>query len=61
MGQAGTNSKTAVNLETMPVTIDDKEFNRWMTTHLDITFGPRPSASTGPLAVAEGPPQQGLD
>ena len=60
-GQAGTNSKTTVNPKTMQVTINNEEFDRWMTTCLDITFGPRPSASTGLLAVAAGPPQQGLD
>ena len=60
-GQAGTNGKTAVNLETMPVTIDDEEFDRWMTTHLVITFGHRPSASTGLSAGAAGPPPKGLN
>ncbi len=47
--QTGTQqNKSKLNLETTSVTIDDKEFDRWMGNRLDVSLGPRPlvAAST---------------
>jgi hypothetical protein len=53
-GQANANGKSKVFLDTTPVTVDDEDFDRWAGTRLDITFGPRPSTSTGPAAGMTG-------
>jgi hypothetical protein len=53
-GQANANGKSKVFLNTTPVTVDDKDFNRWVGTRLDIAFGPRPSTSVGPAAGTTG-------
>jgi hypothetical protein len=53
--QAGNNGMSKVFLNTVPITIDDKEFDRWVGTKLDITLGPRPSgASPTMMAAAVG-------
>jgi hypothetical protein len=49
-GQANTNGKGKVCLDTTPVTVDDKDFDRWVGTRLDIAFGPRPPTAAGPVA-----------
>jgi hypothetical protein len=49
-GQANANGKSKVWLDTTPVTVDDEDFNRWVGTRLDITFGPRPPTAAGPSA-----------
>jgi hypothetical protein len=58
--QAGTNGKSRVFLDTSPITIDDKEFNKWVTNCLDITFGPHPPGSNTITAGAAGT-QQAMD
>jgi hypothetical protein len=40
-GQAGTNGKSKVFLETTSVTIDNKNFDHWVSNKMDITLGPR--------------------
>jgi hypothetical protein len=49
-GQANTNGKSKVCLDTTPVTVDDEDFDRWVGTRLDIAFGPRPPTAAGPVA-----------
>jgi hypothetical protein len=49
-GQANTNGKSKVWLDTTPVTVDDEDFDRWVGTRLDIAFGPRPPTAAGPSA-----------
>ena len=49
-GQANANGKSKVCLDTTPVTVDDKDFDRWVETRLDIAFGPRPPTAAGPSA-----------
>ena len=49
-GQANTNGKSKVCLDTTPVTGDDEDFDRWVGTRLDIAFGPRPPTAVGPSA-----------
>jgi hypothetical protein len=49
-GQANTNGKSKVCLDTTPVTGDDEDFDRWIGTRLDIAFGPRPPTAAGPVA-----------
>ncbi len=58
--QAGTNGKSRVFLDTSPVTIDDEEFDKWVTDSLDITFSPRPPGSNMSTAGAAGT-QQAMD
>ena len=59
-GQAGTNGKIKVFLGTSSVTIDYKDFNRWVGNQLDMTCRPRPSAAAVPLAGTAGN-QQAFD
>jgi len=53
-GQSNANGKSKVFLDTIPVTVDDEDFDRWVGTRLDIAFGPRPSTSAGPAAGMTG-------
>ena len=53
-GQANTNGKSKVWLDTTPVTVDDEDFDRWVGTRLDIAFGPRPPTAAGPSAGVTG-------
>jgi hypothetical protein len=53
-GQANANGKSKVFLDTAPVTVDDKDFDRWVGTRLDIAFGPRPATSAAPAAGMKG-------
>jgi len=39
---AGQTPKSKLSLETTPVTIDDDDFDKWVGTRLDVSFGPRP-------------------
>ncbi len=55
--QAGTNGKSRVFLDASPVTIDGKEFDKWVTNCLDITFGPRPQGRNTSTAGAAGTQQ----
>jgi hypothetical protein len=58
--QMGKNGRSKVFLDTVPITIDDKKFDRWVGKKLDITLGPRRSGATPTLtAVAAG--TQALD
>ncbi len=50
VSQASTNGKSKVFLNTNLVTIDDKDFNRWVGNRLDITFGPCPLVSAVSVA-----------
>jgi hypothetical protein len=52
--QTGTNGKSGVFLDTVPVTIDDNEFDQWVWTKLDVTLGPRPSGATPIMMAAAG-------
>jgi hypothetical protein len=51
-GQSGANENSKVFLETSPITIDDNDFDCWVSNCLDISLGPRPSgayqATAGP-------------
>jgi hypothetical protein len=58
--QAGANRKSKVFLDTSPVTIDNKGFNRWVGNRLDVSVGPCPSVSTVVLMRMAGN-QQGMD
>jgi hypothetical protein len=58
--QTGTNGKSRVFLDTVPATIDDDEFDRWVGTKLDITLGPRPSGAT-PITTAAAGGAQAID
>jgi hypothetical protein len=58
--QAGTNGKSRVFLDTSPVTIDNEEFDKWVTNCLDITFGPCPPGSNTSTGGAAGT-QQAMD
>ena len=49
-GQANANGKSRLFLDTTPVTIDDKDFDQWVGTRLDIAFGARPTTSAAPAA-----------
>ena len=53
-GQANTNGKSKVFLDTTPVTVDDEDFDQWVGTRLDIAFRPCPSTSAGPGAGITG-------
>jgi hypothetical protein len=52
-GQSGANRNSKVFLETSPVTIDDNDFDCWVSNCLDISLGPCPSgayqATAGPV------------
>ncbi len=39
-------------LDTVPVTIDDDEFDQWVETKLDITLGPQPSGANPTMMTA---------
>jgi hypothetical protein len=53
--QAGTSGKSKVFLDTSPVTIDNKDFDRWVGNRLDIAMGPRPAGGgTGGVAGGAG-------
>ncbi len=55
--QTGTNGKSRVFLDTVPITIDDDKFDRWVGTKLDNTLGPRPSGATPITTAAAGAPR----
>jgi hypothetical protein len=50
--QTGNNWRRKKFLDTVPITIDDKEFDRWVGNKLDITLGPWPLGATPTLTVA---------
>ena len=53
--QTGTHqTKSRLNLDTTPVTIDDEGFDRWMGNRLDVSLGPRKL-----VAAAESQPANG--
>jgi hypothetical protein len=52
--QIGTIGKSRVFLDTVPITIDDDKFDRWVGTKLNITLGPRPSGATSITMAAAG-------
>ncbi len=58
--QTGNIGKKKVFLDTVPVTIADDEFDRWVGTKLDITLGPWPSGAT-PTMLAAVAGTQALD
>jgi hypothetical protein len=48
----GNNWRRKKFLNTIPITIDDKEFDHWVGNKLDIKLGPWPSGTTPTLTVA---------
>jgi hypothetical protein len=55
-GQAGPKGKTKVFLETILVTINSKEFDRWVRQKLDTTLRPRPASGTHPMTTSASTP-----
>jgi hypothetical protein len=53
-GQANTNGKSKVFLDTTPVTVDDEDFDRWVGSRLDTAFGSRPLMAAGPAVGRSG-------
>jgi hypothetical protein len=50
--QAAKMEKSKVFLDSIPITIDDKEFDHWVGNKLDITLGPRPSGATSAITAS---------
>ncbi len=66
--QTGANGKSKVFFETSPVTIDDKDFDRWVGNRLDVLLRPCPmtmvtgvAAGGAEVAGVVGGNQQALD